>query len=527
MNSSLYIGATGLKTHSSGLHTLANNLANVSTVGYKQQSILFEDLMYAGKPCLGSAWPQVFNQAGMGAQVGAVRTLFTEGAFEPSNTVTDLALAGKGFFQVSKDGKEHYTRAGNFRFDMEGWLKDPNGYVLTGIPITDGQKTGGLAPIKLNLNPVVAGESMFGNIVQSPAKASTQVTSIVNLGFKSNATDDPDNPCFSLIKAWDGTKVPPPVDGQPGEAMEYLSVPPLAAGLYGYAQPMRVYGANGDAYTVTMYFDATSLGAGGNTLYEYVVTLPPELDGGPAKGTPGAGLLMAGTLTFSPAGEVIDMSAFSPGGGDYKDLANWTPSSLVNGKPQVALTTAKGENISFTLNLGISGVSGSWSNPPATAAEVGAVPGYLPSLGEITREATATTARGASSNLALFQQDGYPVGSLNGLDITADGRLVASYTNGQSLDLYEIPVFRFTSEDGLHHEGRNHYSYTPAAGAMEYGTAGTFNYGKIIAYKLEMSNVDMAREMVNMIMMQRGFQMNSKSITTTDTMLQRALELKR
>jgi flagellar hook protein FlgE len=281
---------------------------------------------------------------------------------------------------------------------------------------------------------------------------------------------------------------------------------------------------------------AANAGADGRKIYEYVVALPPEMDGGPARGTAGAGLLMAGTLTFSSAGELIDMSAFSPGGGDYKDLTNWTPSALANIKPagaapqfapQVSLTAADGQRISFALNLGIGGVSNTWSNPPATAADVGVVPGLLPSMGTIARDALSTTALGTSSNLALFRQDGYPVGDLNGLDITADGRLVASYTNGQSLDLYEIPVFRFTSEDGLRREGMNHYAYTPEAGNMEYGTAGTSNYGKIIAYKLETSNVDMTREMVNMIVMQRGFQMNSKSITTSDAMLQRALELKR
>ena len=513
MNSSLYIGATGMKSHSSGLQTVAGNLANVSTVGYKQQHILFADLMYEDRPCLGSAWPQVFNQTGMGVRIGDVRTLFTEGAFEPTNMVTDLALAGKGFFEVTRDGKQHYTRAGNFRFDQEGWLKDPNGYVLTGIPLADGRRSGGIEPIRLNFSSVTIGEFEFNNLVQSPAKASTQVASIVNLGFQADSVEDADNPYFSLLGAWNGT-----------------AEPPLSDGLYGYAQPMRVYDASGESCTVTMYFDATGAKANGGTIYEYVVGMPPGLDGGPAAETTGAGLLMAGTMTFSAAGELIDLSAFSPGGDDYKDLANWTPSPLVNGKPQISLNTVDGQNISFTLDLGISGATDSWSNAPATAADLsglGAAPGLLPSLGAVTSEAVASTARGTASNLARFQQDGYPVGTLNGLEITDEGKVVASYTNGRSQDLYEIPVFRFTSEDGLRREGLNHYSHTPEAGKVEYGEAGTSNYGKILAYKLETSNVDMAREMVGMIMMQRGFQMNSKTITTADTMLQRALELKR
>lgn len=502
MNSSLYIGATGLKTHSAGLQTLSTNLANVSTVGYKQQSMLFDDLMYEDRPPLGSAWPQAFNQTGMGVQVGAVRTLFTEGPLEPSKTLTDMAIEGKGFFEVARDGVQHYTRAGNFRFNKDGYLNDPNGYTLTGVKVVDGVPTGVREPIKLDMNAQ--------GLLESPPKVTTEVTSIVNLGFKSNGIENTGNPGFSLLGEWNAK-----LD------------PPLAQGTYGYAQPMRIYDQNGNAVTATMYFDATSLGTGGQSVYEYVLALPPELDGGPAKGTAGAGLLMSGTLTFSSTGNLVDMSAFSPGGGDYKDLNNWTPSPLANGLPQVSMTTADGTAINFSLNLGIQGTGG-WSHAPASAAAVGTDAANLPSLGASpTRSPLSSTALGTSSNAMKYVQNGYGIGSLSGLEVQGDGKVVASYTNGQSQVLYEIPVVRFTSEDGLRHEGMNHYSYTEDAGKREYGTAGTENYGKIRSNTIEMSNVDMSREMVNMIIMQRGFQMNSKSITTTDTMLQRALELKR
>ena len=109
----------------------------------------------------------------------------------------------------------------------------------------------------------------------------------------------------------------------------------------------------------------------------------------------------------------------------------------------------------------------------------------------------------------------------------AAGTVVAHYSNGQTHELYQIPIFRFTSEDGLRREGNNLYSATPESGAIQYGTAGTENYGTVLGNYLETSNVDMAREMVNMIVVQRGFQSNSKSITTVDAMIQKALELKR
>ena len=109
----------------------------------------------------------------------------------------------------------------------------------------------------------------------------------------------------------------------------------------------------------------------------------------------------------------------------------------------------------------------------------------------------------------------------------ADGTVVGKFSNNKSMNLWQIPVCRFTSEDGLRREGNNVFSATEDSGQMEMGVAGTENYGKINAYNIENSNVDMATEMVNMIVNQRGFQSNSKVVTTADQLLQKAMELKR
>jgi flagellar hook protein FlgE len=101
------------------------------------------------------------------------------------------------------------------------------------------------------------------------------------------------------------------------------------------------------------------------------------------------------------------------------------------------------------------------------------------------------------------------------------------FSNGQVVDLYQIPLFRFTSEFGLRREGGNHFSATRESGEAQEGTAKTENFGSVAASTLEMSNVDASREFVNMIITQRGFQSQSKVVTTADTMLQKALELKR
>ncbi len=221
------------------------------------------------------------------------------------------------------------------------------------------------------------------------------------------------------------------------------------------------------------------------------------------------------------------MSAFTPGGGDLKDLNNWTAAPLVNGTPQLSLSFAGREPQTVALNLGLTAGSDAWQNMPASAAGVGTTISSLPGMGAASHGTQQTRNLPVTSSLISSRQDGYPTGELADVQVAENGDVVASYSNGQTKSLYRIPVFRFTSEDGLRREGNNLYSALEEAGEVEYGEAGTENYGSILSRHLEMSNVDMAREMTNMIITQRGFQSNSKSITTLDSMIQKAMELKR
>ena len=502
MMSSLYIGASGLKTHGEGLGVISHNIANVSTIGYKQQSMQFDDIFYATGP-FGGGWESqegakvALSQVGMGARPGAVRTLFAvEGPIEPGVSIFDMAIIGKGFFQVTNPDThiQYYTRAGDFHLDRNGTLCDPNGYFVTGIPIAAGNS----APVQGPLTggtPIVIDPSRI-----CPPKATTALSLSMNLGMTGDITQDGTDPYFALLRSWDAT-----------------ASAPLDKSQYGYAQPITVYDANGQKQELMLYMDRAPDPASGKVV-EYVLARTPA---DPATATPGEGLLMAGTLTFSGNGQLIDMSAFTPTAVS-QDLADWVPSALVNGLPQFNLD---GQMIS--LDLGIQ-ASGDWQNPPATANDVGSNQKILPSMGQVTTKANATTAYGSASNLNGLRQDGYAPGMLMDIDITAKGVVVGIYSNGQNLELYQIPLCRFTSEDGLRHEGNNLYSASPdKTGPMTMGVPDTENYGSIMAKHIEGSNVELSREITLMIMMQRGFQMNSKSITTSDTMLQRAIELKR
>lgn len=499
MNSALYIGATGMKGLSQGMNVVTNNLANVSTIGYKQQSILFSDLIYASQGNTGEGWQSQENsrvalgQTGKGVQVDTVRTIFGQGALESSNTVTDMAIDGKGFFQVTDGVDLYYTRAGDFRTDNEGVLRTPTGLALNGYKYNQDGSLGGLQEVQID---------KFSTM---PPKATSQVDLRCNLGMSETKSTDAVNPYFSLVGRYNAS-----------------ASPPLASNAYGYSESITLYGADGATRQATIYFDQAPDNTTGSVV-QYLIAAGAAATEEGVTPLPGQGLLMSGTLTFDSTGRLTDMSAFTPSTEGSKDLANWQPAALADGLPQMTV-----EGAAVTVDLGIS-ATGGWRNAPASAADVGTDQNLLPSMGEdAVRADDATTAyKGQSSSTARNRQDGYAEGYLSSINIRADGTIEGSYSNSQAANLWQIPVCRFTSEDGLRREGNNLFSATPDAGEMEMGLAGTENYGNIKAYNTEVSNVDMATEMVNMIFTQRGFQSNSKVVTTADQMLQKAMELKR
>lgn len=503
MNSSLYIGATGMKGLAEGMQVTTNNLANVSTIGFKKQGILFSDILYQDQACMGNWWNAQENsrvaigQVGMGLQVEAIRTMYQQGGLEPSNTVTDMAINGKGFFQVQDDqGRNFYTRAGDFRPDNEGVWRTPSGLALMGFQIgTDGSK-GELAPVKVD------------NFATIPAKTTSKVELTLNLNSRADKSASSEDPYFALLDQYDGR-----------------SSKPLAKDAYTYSQPMTVYDSQGNARTVTAYFDNAPSDSP-NRYMEFIIAATPltQYDEAGKVIAPKLtdGLLMSGVLQFDSAGNLQSVAAFTPAVEDSKNLQDWVPAQLSDGLPQFSLDGAP-----ITLDLGVRSAGG-WANAPATAADVGRDMHLLPNMGEdAIKTAYPTTAFSSSTPTSVYKQDGYSEGYLSNVSIRNDGTVVGLFSNSEKLDLWQIPVARFTSEDGLRREGGNLFSATAECGQMDLGVAGTENYGTVQAYNIELSNVDMATEMVNMIVNQRGFQSNSKVVTTADQMLQKAMELKR
>ena len=125
------------------------------------------------------------------------------------------------------------------------------------------------------------------------------------------------------------------------------------------------------------------------------------------------------------------------------------------------------------------------------------------------------------------RQDGYTYGDLRYVNVSNDGVLSAAYSNGVTLQLFQLTLYDFPSKQNLRREGGNLFTETRESGIPSSGAAGTGVFGTTQGRSLEQSNADIAREFVNMITTQRGFQANSKSITTVDSMLETVIQMKR
>src|SRR5579862_2664796 len=132
---SFYIPLTGLNADSTALNTIANDLANMNTTGFKSQSVNFSDLFYQQIGSTGSGDPV---QRGSGTSVASFETDFTTGSTNATGLDTDVALQGNGLFLVSKWNEQCLTRAGNFSMDSSGNLITSNGLNVMGYPAVNG-----------------------------------------------------------------------------------------------------------------------------------------------------------------------------------------------------------------------------------------------------------------------------------------------------------------------------------------------------------------------------------------------------
>ena len=236
-----------------------------------------------------------------------------------------------------------------------------------------------------------------------------------------------------------------------------------------YSQTLDIYDSLGNKHDFTIQFTKV---AGNQWNWRIIVPEPAELIGGTAQRP---NILEGGSVTFGEQGEIL---GFNP--------------STVQFKPNNGAAFPQSIDLDF-------GTSGGYDGLKSTAAE---------------------------SQANNISGDGYTAGMLQDFYFDATGTMIGKFDNGQNLALAQVAVASFANYEGLQESGSNLFAESPNSGGPTIGTAGLGGRASIQASKLEMSNSDLSRGLTQLIVVQRGFQASSKSITTSDQILNTLLGLK-
>jgi flagellar hook protein FlgE len=429
INKTLFTGVAGLNAHGEALGVVGDNIANVNTTGYKAERALFSDLL--GRSMM------AMDQPGSGVQLTKITRVFAQGTLLTTDSPTDLALNGQGFFvvsgQVAGRSGNFFTRAGQFTLDNGGTLVSPNGMPLQGYLITP---TG-------ELNNQL-GDMRIASAVLPPA-----VTENIEVSANLNATE-------TIPAAFD--------PATPGTTSNFSTA-------------ITVYDSLGNSHRVDVYFRKSVEAVAGNTWTWHALVDGGELTGG----TAGTAVQCAnGTVEFDPSGRLVNQTQAAS---DF-DFLNAVQSQVID------------FNFGDDLTAGGTGLTG-------------------------------TTQYAADNTIRSQEQDGYSTGELAGVGVEANGQVSAVYSNGEQRVVGQIAIATFRAEGELARAGDNLWAQTQGSGDARIGFASTGSAGAITAGALEQSTVDLATEFVNMISYQRGFQANSRTITTADQLYQEVVNLKR
>jgi flagellar hook protein FlgE len=478
LSSSLFSGISGLTTLGEAMTVIGDNIANISTVGFKASRVTFQDILsQTVSTSAGTA------QVGRGTSLSDISSSFAQGSFESTNSTTDLAIGGQGFFIVrdpNNENNEFYTRAGEFRFDKDGNFINPGGYIVRGWALDPdtGEDLGTIGDIRLS------------SFTSSPSET-TMLSSIVNLD--SRGVNNAVGSNQELSTRWNG---------------DSLQDENLSPNDYVYQTTLKVYDSLGSTHDITIYFDKGEDAA--DPIWEFIVTCNPAEDSRTVTDDAHRGLLARGTIEFNATSGRIsgtDSSVtLSLNNGD----GTWTPNldnsaALANnGYFAIEPEFIGGSPMSVRLNFGARWNGTVWVN-----------------------DSLSTTQYATASSTVFQSANGYGAGDLQSVTVSTDGVITGLYSNGQVIPLYRVALAKFQNVQGLYKEGGNLFRETRLSGDPITGRPGSSGLGSISTNSLEQSNVDLATEFVRMITTQRGYQANTKVITVTDQMLQELINLKR
>jgi flagellar hook protein FlgE len=548
MANSLLTGVTGLRTHQQMLDVVGNNLANVNTPGYKTQRARFSDLLYqtiseATSSLSGNVSGTNPVQVGLGTRTIAVDNLQQQGSVEATGNPLDLAIQGNGFFIANNGVEDRYTRVGAFGVDQDNFLVDPGtgfriqrfGTVGEGsatspafqvegsnhirIPFGTGTPGRATAVVQLqgNLSSTAVGPLSETLTSAQPFTAGgSPVTSATLLNdLDDNVTDYVVGDTISIQGTdADGSLVNTSISVGPGTTMGDL-ISAISAAFGSATASLDTVGnivltadATGPALlTMTLNDGLSNVGQTSFNQHGMITTVegkgPDTTSTGIQIFDPqGAGHTL--TLVFSKMGpNTWDITASIPSA-DGTVIDNAVAGVLFNDDGSFRQVTGTGNgdsDVTFQFN--------GLSSPQTVQFYFGAPSGF-----------DGLTQFGGGSSAAAVDQDGFGAGFLSALSVAKDGSINGIFTNGRTLPVAQLAIASFQNPEGLDREGDNYYRVSNQSGVALIGTGLTGGRGSVQQSALESSNVDIGLEFTRLIIAQRGFQVNARTITASDQVLQ-------
>ena len=505
---SLNVGVSALKTYSQGIQVISNNIANVSTTGYKASRAAYSDqfsnLLRPLVPNQSNGTKVPPTQIGGGVQVQGINAVFSQGTVQSSGNVSDLAITGAGFFRVRDidGGKDYVTRAGNFRVSTDGTLATQDGYQVQG---TFGAVT-----------RVIYDAASGRFSVMGPQDNVARVD--VNGGVNGVAIAKASQYSFDIT---------------PTAEVENLKV------------GMTVFAANADG-TSTSYGRVSKVEGNRVTVSGY--------DGNPTS----AGAAPTSLAFNAVKGTVVDGDTSIPPNTNYYNFElfdSTTVESLKIGQAVSSLystslngiITAIERSSTSTKVIVKKDVGGAWDNSGGRAT-VNPTGDQLFSLDGGYRESEQIGSvdvgfSASGGRVQVVDTQGVEVNDVTVLakvpgmksfNVGPSGDIIVNLSNGQTFVSGRVLIQNFKDPNSLIRQGNNLFSGIDNAGPINGSdltlvgnTAGEDGLGLIQSASLEMSNVDLGQEFAEMITTQRSFQAGSRVISVSDQMLEEVVNLKR
>lgn len=463
MMRSMFSGVSGLRAHQLKMDTIGNNIANVNTVGFKSQRTTFQE---------------VFNQTIRGAgspQQG-------KGGTNPQQVGLGISLSSIDTFH-SRGAVQRTDNLTDLAINGDGFFLLSN----SNDGLSRSYTRAGNFSLDDDGNLVAAnGYKVLGYMVDSD----TGVLKSQLEGIKISKAE--------MVAAKDTTYSS--FEGNLDNTIKRLSAnPTLASGAIKLPDDAKYWET-----TATVY---DSLGGKHTLKYTFV------------RGISAAGSTAAADASDSDWGVMIYDQ-------DQKMYYNWVDGDKTNGMHTATAAADPADNL-MHLKFLSSGLLETGSSDNGGKVKLTVPPKNGSDPIHIDIDFTKITQFANESNAAVTDSDGYPQGSLDTFSIGPTGEIFGIFTNGMSKTIGQVALAVFKNPAGLEKTAENMYQVTPNSGDPIVGLPGSSGLGSINSGTLEMSNVDISNEFAEMISTQRGFQANSRIITTSDEMLQELVNLKR